>query len=312
MNRAGIKVFAPASIGNVGIGFDLMGIALTHPGDEIIARLAASPGVRITAIKGAKGQLPFEAVRNTAGKAALSLLQYLGKDKEIGIELELHKKMPFGSGLGSSAASAVAGAMAVNELLQRPLEKRDLLRFALAGETIASGSPHADNVAPSLLGGIILVRDHQSLDFVRLPVPPGLFLAVVYPHISIRTQEARAILKREIPLSLHTRQAGNLAAFVAALYRGDLELLARSLDDQLIEPQRAQLIPHFYEAKRAALQAGALGCSISGSGPSIFALCPNSLIAEQAAHAMQTIFTEAKIQSDSYCSRVNMQGAFKY
>ncbi len=312
MSQPGIKVFAPASIGNVGIGFDLMGIALEAPGDEIVARFADRPGVHIAQITGARGQLPTDPERNTAGKAALAVLRHLGRANEIGIELELHKKMPFGSGLGSSAASAVAGAMAVNELLKRPLEKKELLRFALEGEAIASGSKHADNVAPSLLGGIILVRDHESLDFVRLPVPPGLFVAVVYPHITIRTEEARAILKREVPLSLHTRQAGNLAAFVAALYRGDLDLLSRSLDDVLIEPQRARLIPRFYDVKNAALEAGALGCSISGSGPSVFALCANSLIAEEAGKGMQAIFAEAGIESDLFLSRINMEGAFKF
>ncbi len=312
MSQAGIKVFAPASIGNVGIGFDLMGMALERPGDEVVARFAERPGIHLTRITGAQGKLPTDPEKNTAGKAALAVLEHLGLAQEIGIELELHKKMPFGSGLGSSAASAVAGAMAVNELLKRPLEKKELLRFALEGEAIASGCKHADNVAPALLGGIILVRAHEPLDWVRLPVPPGLFATVVYPHLSIRTEAARAILKKEVPLHLHTRQAGNLAAFVAALYRGDLDLLARSLDDAIIEPQRAQLIPRFYEVKQAALHAGALGCSISGSGPSIFALCANSLIAEEVGKAMQAVFAAANIRSDCYCSRIHMEGAYKY
>ncbi len=312
MSQPGIKVFAPASIGNVGIGFDLMGMALEAPGDEIVARFADEPGIHIARITGAGGKLPTDPEKNTAGKAALAVLRHLGLAEKRGIELELYKKMPFGSGLGSSAASAVAGAMAVNELLKRPLEKKALLRFALEGEAIASGSKHADNVAPSLLGGIVLVRDHESPDVIRLPVPPGLFVAVVYPHITIRTEDARALLKPAVPLALHTQQAGNLAAFVAALYRGDLDLLSRCLDDVIIEPQRAPLIPGFYDVKKAALAAGALGCSISGSGPSVFALCANSLIAEEAGKGMQSVFAKAGIESDLFLSRINMKGAFKF
>ena len=184
----GIKVFAPATIANVACGFDILGFAIEQPGDEIIAKLSDKPGVHITRITGDGGKLPYEAAHNTAGVAAQKVLDFLGEKR--GVEMEIHKKMPFGSGLGSSAASAVAGAFIVNELLKHPLEKRQLLPFAVQGEAIASGSVHADNVAPCLLGGMVLVRDNATLDVHRIPSPKGLYVAVVYPHLSILTTRA--------------------------------------------------------------------------------------------------------------------------
>ena len=309
--KSGIKVFAPASVGNVGIGFDCLGLCLDKPGDEIIAKFSDEfSGLRITEITGAKGKLPTDPERNTAGVAALRLLEHLGEQKR-GIEFRLHKKMPFGSGLGSSAASAVAGAMAINELFRRPLEKRALLPFAMAGEEIASGSRHADNVAPSLLGGLILIRDNASLDVHRLPLLRGLQVVVIYPHIEIMTEEARALLSPNVSLADYTQQSANLASFTVAAYTGDLDLMQRSLNDIIIEPQRKKLIPGFDEAKAAALHHGALGCSISGSGPSIFALCQNSLVAENVAGGIQSIFDQRKIQSQRFISGINQEGAVK-
>ena len=307
----GIKVFAPASIGNLACGFDVLGLALEKPGDEVIARFVDSPGLRISKISGAKGKLPYEVEKNTAGKAALSLLEYLG-ESERGIELEIHKKMPIGSGLGSSAASSVAGAMAINGLLKRPLEKRDLLPFIIEGEKVATAEVHADNIAPSLIGGITLVRSHDPLDVHRLPCPPGLHAVVIYPHVEILTKDARSVLKDEVTLSNMVKQSANLGAFVAALYKMDFELISSSLQDLVIEPQRAHLIPHFYDVKNAALEAGALGSSISGSGPSIFALCPNSFVADNVGSAMSKVYSDQKIGFDLFVSPVNHEGAFKY
>ncbi len=304
----GIKVFAPASIGNVGVGFDVLGMALERPGDEVIARKVPTPGVRISKITGHGGKLPYAAEANTAGVAVLRLLEYLGAEQE-GIELEIHKKMPLGSGLGSSAASAVAAVLAVSELLRTGLSKRELLPFACRGEQVASGSFHADNVAPSMLGGIVLVCDGETLDVHRLHVPPGLFVAVAYPHIEVLTRQARAVLKPEVPLRDHVRQSAFLAGFVVGCFTSNLELIGRCLQDILIEPQRAPLIPGFYDVKQAALSAGALGCSISGAGPSVFALCENSLIAENAGLAMQSAFREHNIAADLYLSKVNPEGA---
>lgn len=309
--KTGIKIFAPASVGNLGIGFDCLGLCLEHPGDEIIAKFTDEhEGLRISEITGAQGKLPYEPDRNTAGVAALALLDHLGETKR-GIDFRLHKKMPFGSGLGSSAASAVAGAMAINELFRRPLEKRDLLPFAMAGEELASGGRHADNVAPSLLGGIVLIRDNETLDVHRLPLLRGLQVVVIYPKVEILTRDARGILSDSVPLSSHVRQSANLAAFVVAAYRGDLELMARSLNDVVIEPQRKQLIPGFDEVKQAALEAGAMGCSLSGSGPSIFALCKNTLVAERVAQALEAPFRRRKIRTKRFISAINQEGAIK-
>lgn len=308
--NAGLKVFAPASVANVACGFDVLGFALEKPGDEIIVRFSDKPGLRITAITGAKGKLPFEVEKNTAGFAAQRLLEHLG-ETERGIEMEIHKKMPFGSGLGSSAASAVAGVMAVNELLKRPLQKRELLHFAVLGEQLADGAYHADNVAPSLIGGMILIRNNESLDVHRLPLPAGIFASVVYPHVKILTKDARAVLSDQVSLSKCIQQSGNLAGLVVGLYNGDLDLIGRSLEDVIIEPQRAKLIPHFYQVKEAAMNAGAMGCSISGAGPSIFALSANSLIAENVGVAMEKVFHDAKIPNELFVSPINQEGAIK-
>lgn len=306
--RSGLKVFAPASVANVACGYDLLGFALEKPGDEIIVRFSDTPGLRITKITGTKKKLPLEVEKNTAGYAATKFLEHIGELGK-GIEMEIHKKMPFGSGLGSSAASAVAGVMAVNELFRRPLTKRELLPFAVQGEQIADGSYHADNVAPSLLGGMIFIRDNATLDVHRLPFIRGIHAAVVYPHIEILTKDARDVLSDQVSLQQSIEQNGNLGALIVGFYNSDIELIGRSIKDVIIEPQRAQLIPHFYQVKEAALKEDALGCSISGAGPSIFALCANSLKAEQAGAAMQKVFVDHGIECDLFISKINQQGA---
>ncbi len=308
--NAGIKVFAPATVANVAVGYDILGFALEKPGDEIIAKFSNTPGITITKITGAKGKLPYETEKNTAGFAAQKVLEFLG-DTKTGISLEIHKKMPFGSGLGSSAASAVAGAMAVNELLKKPLTKRELLPFAVLGEQIADGAYHADNVAPSLLGGIIFIRDNESLDVHRLPLPKGLYATVVHPNVQILTKDARDVLREHVSLDQTITQSGNLGGFIIGLYNSDIGLIGRSLQDVIIEPQRAKLIPHFQDIKTAAMNEGALGCSISGAGPSIFALSPNSLIAENVKESMAKIFTDAKIEHQIFISQINQEGAIK-
>lgn len=308
--NAEIKVFAPASVANIAVGYDIMGFALEAPGDEIIVRFAPKPGLQITKITGANGKLPYEAEKNTAGFAALKLLEHLG-ETERGIEMEIHKKMPFGSGLGSSAASAVAGVMAINELLGCPLDKQALLPFAVLGEQIADGAYHADNVAPSLLGGITLIRNNQELDVHQLNVPRGTFATVVHPDVKILTKEARDILSKEVSLEQHILQSGNLAGFIVGLYQSDFDLISRSLQDVIIEPQRARLIPHFDKVKDAVLKTGALGCSISGAGPSIFALSNNRLIAENAAAEMARVFHDYGIENQVYTCPINQEGAIK-
>ncbi len=311
MSTPGIKVFAPASVSNLGCGFDILGLALDKPGDEIIARLTSHNEVRIKSITGDNGRLPRQPDKNTVTIAANALLQHLG-ETGIGIDFEIHKKMPFESGLGSSAASAVAGVVAVNELLRRPLEKRDLLPFAMQGEQHASQAWHADNVAPSLLGGIILIRDNPTLDIHRLPCPRGLYLAVIHPHLQISTAKSRRELPKKVPLVQMVEQTGNLGGLIHGLYQSDFSLISRCLQDVVIEPHRSKDIPHYQSIRDAALHAGALGCLISGSGPSMFALCNNSLIAEECGEAMKRVWTEHRLGHDLYISGIHQEGAMKY
>jgi homoserine kinase len=306
--RNEVHVFAPASVANVACGFDTLGFTIHRPGDEVVARFSRTPGLTISRITGDGGKLPLETEKNTAGVAALGLMKHLGVVQ--GIEIEIHKGIPFGSGLGSSACSAVAGALAVNELMGRPLKKEELLRFAVDGEAIASGGArHADNVAPCLLGGMVLVRSNKDLDTVRIPVPEDLYAAVVLPEMEILTVDARNILRKEIPMQDAVTQWGNLGGMIAGLMLGDYELIGRSLVDVIAEPYRSSLIPHFYEVKQAALNAGALGCSISGAGPAIFALCRGDETAFRAAIAMQNAFRQNHIGAERFISAINTLGA---
>lgn len=304
----GLKVFAPATVANMACGYDILGFAIDKPGDEIFVRKSNSKGLTISKITGDNGKLPKVVEKNTAGVAALKMLEHLGLQDEP-IEMEIRKKMPFGSGLGSSAASAAGAVMAINEYLGRPMEKRDMLSFAVAGEQIADGAWHADNVAPSLLGGITLIRDNATLDVHKIPVPRGMYATVIHPNIEVMTKAARAILSDKVNLPDMIAQAGNVGGLITGLYNSDFDLIGRSLKDYIIEPQRAQLIPHFHAVQSAALEAGVLGCSISGAGPSIFALSINSTFAENAAVAMQRIFSDNKIESQIYISPINLEGA---
>jgi len=311
MAKPGIKVFAPASVANVAVGFDILGFALEQPGDEIIIREGSKPGLVITDIQGAGGKLPYDVQKNTAGYAAYKLLEYLG-ETDRPLEMEIHKKMPFGSGLGSSAASAAGGVFAVSEFLHTGLSKYELLRFAVEGEQIADGAFHADNVGPSLLGGMVLIRDNETLDIKKLHIPHGLYAAVIYPHVEVLTRESRSILTPKVNFKDVIRQQGNLGAFVAGMYTSDFGLISRSLQDLLVEPQRAHLIPYFYEMKEAALAAGALGFSISGAGPSMFALCDNSIKAESVIESASKLYQAKKVSINTYLSRINHEGAIRF
>lgn len=310
MKRSGIKVFAPASISNVAVGFDILGIALEYPGDEVIVSKHDGKGLILSSIHGDGGVLSRDPMKNAASVSAMALLDHLGAS-DMGIQMELFKKMPFASGMGSSAASAVAGVMAINELLGKPLSKRELLPFAMAGEHAVTGNWYTDNVVASMMGGIMLIRDNRMLDIHRLPVPRGLFVTVCHPHIQLITQEVRSILKKEVELDHVIQQTGNLAAFVHSLYQADFGLMRRALKDILIEPQRAPLIPGFYDIQEAAMEAGALGCSISGSGPAIFALSDNSFIAEEAGEQMKRASISKGLECTIYLSQVNQEGSLK-
>lgn len=302
-----VTAFAPATVSNVACGFDVLGFPLESPGDEIDARFAASD-VRIDNIVGDGGRLPRDARRNTAGVAARALLNALGERR--GIVLTIRKGLPLSSGLGGSAASAVAAVVAVDALLQAraPLER--LLACALEGEGLGAAGAHPDNVAPCLYGGFVLVRHPNPPDVVRLPVPAGLTAVVVHPSLEIQTARARALLGTEVPLQAAIRQWANLGAFVHALHRADFALLGRSLEDAIAEPRRAPLIPGFAVIKRAAIDAGALGCSLSGSGPSLFALCEGRQTAVRVAAAMTAaVETEIGGNTQTYISSIASQGA---
>jgi len=301
-----IRVFAPATVSNVACGFDTMGFAIDQPGDEVILRFKNSPGISITKITGDNGKLTYDPSKNTAGAPVISLSKHL--DLKFGIEIEIHKKMPLGSGLGSSAASAVAAAFALNELTEAGLSKKELLPFAIEGEKIASGSVHADNVAPCLYGGFILIRGYNPIDIVEIPVPENLFCTVIHPHIEIKTKEAREILPKEIPLKSAITQWGNAAGLIAGFLKNDFGLISRSLEDVIIEPVRAKLIPFFDKVKKVALDKGALGCSISGSGPSIFALSNSEETAIKIGDAMRKIVSNENLANEIYISKINNAG----
>jgi len=304
----GVTVFAPASVANLAVGYDSLGLCLDGPGDEVSVSFSSEPGVHIAAIHGDHGKLPLIAAKNTAGRAAQALLERLG-DKSIGISLTINKLMPFGSGMGSSSASAVGGAMAVNELLDKPFSKEELLPFTALGEQVADNAWHLDNVAPSLLGGIVLVRDSKTCDVQSLEVPAGLCVCVVHPDLQILTKDSRAVLSDVVPLSTAIKQQANLAGFVIGLYKNDFDLIRRSFVDHMIEPQRAKLIPAFEELKSAVLEQGALGFSISGAGPSVFALCADQAISIRCGDQIQKIWNHHGITSQVYQSGVNLNGA---
>lgn len=306
MRSDSIAVFAPATVANVASGFDVLGFALESPGDTVVLKKIVERRVDILAVEGDEGQLPRDPEKNTASVAARHFLEAIGFP--FGLEVTLRKQMPMSSGLGSSAASSVAAVFAANVLAGSPYTIRELLPFTMKAEEVACGSAHADNVAPALLGGFVLIRSYDPLDVVQLPVPSGLSVAAVHPHTEIKTEDARRILKKELRLSDAVRQWGNLAALVAALYEGDLELLSRSLQDVVAEPRRGLLIPGFVKVKEAAVENGALGCSISGSGPSLFALCASMEKAQKVGTAMEQAFAEVGLDSDVYLSRINETG----
>jgi homoserine kinase len=301
-----VSAFAPATVANLGPGLDVLGLALAEPGDRVTAQLTPGQGVTIAAVTGDGGALPLDPKTNTAGIAAEATLAKAGV--ATGVTLTLHKGMPIGSGLGSSAASAAAAAYAVNILIGSPLRKVELVGPCLAAEAAVAGR-HADNVAPALLGGLILVRSLDPLDLVRLPLPEGLVVAVVTPKMELSTRAARAALPKDVPLASLVRNTAQIAALVSACYSGDLGLLARSLTDAVATPARAPLIPGCAEVIEAALNVGALGSSISGAGPSIFALCRSERSAGEVVQAMVGAFAASGLASGAIVSPADCPGA---
>jgi homoserine kinase len=301
-----IRVFAPASVANVSCGFDILGFALYNPGDEIILKKNNTGKIRIREITGDEGKLPIETEKNSASAVVQRFLKEQGYD--TGVDIFLHKKMPLGSGLGSSAASSVAAAFAINALMDSPLDKMDLLRYAMHGEKVACGTEHADNVAPGLFGGFVLIRSYDPLDVIKIPTPKKLYATVIHPQIEIKTKDAREILKKEIQLKNAIKQWGNVGGLISGLYDSDYELIGRSMEDHIIEPIRSILIPGYQEVKSAGINSGVLGCGISGSGPSVFALSKGKRIAEIAGEKMSEEFKTIGIETDIYVSKINSQG----
>lgn len=299
-----IKIFCPATIANLNCGFDVMGLCLEGIGDEMIIRKVAEKGIKITKITGA--DLPLETDKNVAGVAGLALLNALQSD--CGFEIEIHKKIKAGSGIGSSSASAAGAVFGINELLGNPFTKHQLVDFAMKGEAIASGCEHADNVAPCVLGGFTLVRGYNPLDVIKIPSPDEIYAVVLHPHIEVKTSDSRAVLKPEVSLKNAITQWGNLGGLIAGLYTKDYDLIGRSLNDVIVEPARKHLIPDFDKVKTAALQNGALGSGISGAGPSIFALCKGETIAKTVGRSMSSAYADNGIAFDLHISKVNDEG----
>jgi len=308
-----VTVFAPATVANVGSAFDVLGFAVAAPGDTVTARRSEKPGVTISEIVGDNGVLSRDPHKNTAGVSVLALIKHLEGQglsslATTGIDISLEKGLPIGSGLGSSSASTVAAVVAANEILGAPLSREELLPFAMEGERVACGAAHADNVAPALLGGFVLIRSYDPLDVVHLPTPSNAWVTVLSPHLELKTQDARKVLKRSVSLESAISQWGNVAALVAGIYQNDVRLMGRALEDKIVEPERAQLIPGYAAAKKAALEAGAAGCSISGSGPSLFALTESEAAANTVGTAMRSAFAALEIQSNVYVSQINSTG----
>jgi homoserine kinase len=299
-----IKIFSPATVANLSCGFDVLGLCLDNIGDEMTITKTDTPGVRITKITGA--DLPMETEKNVAGVAALAMLSQWQTD--FGFDIEINKKIRAGSGIGSSAASAAGAVFGINELLGRPFDAKDLVWFGGWGENLASGSYHADNVAPALLGGFTLIRGYEPIDIIRIDGPPELQVVIIHPQIEVKTAAARAILKKEVSLKTAVAQWGNVGGLIAGLYTNDYELIGRSLHDGVAEPYRKKLIPGFDQAKKAALAHGALGAGISGSGPSIFALCKGVESATAVAAAMSHIYDTIGLDYNAYISPINPDG----
>jgi len=299
-----IEIFCPGSVANISCGFDVLGFCLDPIGDIMRVTKTVTPGITIGTITGQ--DLPKDPHKNVASVAAIALLN--AHPSKYGFRIDIEKKIKPGSGIGSSAASAAGAVFAINELMGRPYSRNELVQFAMAGEALASGAAHADNLAPVLLGGFTLVRSNASLDIIKLPSPPELVATVIHPKIELKTIHSRAILKKTIPLDKAVQQWGNLGAFVSALYTNDYALLSRSLKDKVIEPYRAMLIPKFKEVKAAAIKAGALGSGISGSGPSIYALSRGIKIAEEVGVAMKTQFEELELEYEVHISKINNEG----
>jgi homoserine kinase len=298
-----VKIIAPATVANLVCGFDVLGMALNDPEDEMTLSVSDEPGIRIRHTD--EYNLPELAEQNVSGAALFALMEEY--DKPVGFDLIIHKCIMPGSGLGSSAASAAGAVVAANHLLGNIFSKEDLVRFAMNGEKLASGVKHADNISPCIYGGVTLIRSIFPLDIIALDAPP-MFVTVVHPQIEVRTSDSRQILRKEIQLKDAIKQWGNIAGLVAGFMKKDYELIGRSLEDVIVEPVRSILIPGFDEVKMKSKEAGALGGGISGSGPSIFMLSKEESTAKAVEEIMKTIFEKIGIDYKTYVTNINYEG----
>lgn len=293
------SAFAPASIGNVAVGYDVLGCAFPALGDRVRVRRTPKPTeLYIESITGLVTDLPRDPAKNTATVGLHQLIT--DRSLSFGFALEIEKGIPLGSGMGGSAASAVAAIRAASALLEKSLTRVEMFHYALQGEAVASGARHGDNVAPSLYGGLVLTRALDPPDVVRIPVPSGMRCVLVRPHMQIQTRDARRVVPRQVPIGTTIQHAANLAGLVAGCFREDLDLIRRSFRDVLVEPYRAGLIPGFRAVQEAARAAGALGCSIAGAGPSVFAWCPDASAAARVKEAMTEAFADAGLATDAW------------
>jgi homoserine kinase len=306
VNWQRVTAFAPGSVANVAIGFDILGFSVDAVGDSVTLTRTERPGVIISAISGVVDDLPLAAEKNTAGQALLALIQT--RSLPFGFDVHIKKGIPLASGLGGSAASAVAAVVAANAMLEAPLTRIELLKVAMEGEAVASGSRHADNISPSLFGGLVLTVGIDEPRVKQIPVPEQIHAVIVHPHLQVSTKQARAILSRTVNMSDFVWQTANLAGFISGCYTNDLDLIKTSMVDVIIEKQRQVLIPGFTDVRAAALACGALGCSISGAGPTVFALCLEA-DARAVRNAMAQAFAAQGILSDNWIVSVQSGGA---
>ena len=299
-----IKIFSPATVANVACGYDVLGFCLDAVGDEMLIRKVDKKGIRITKIEGF--ELPFKTELNVAGVSALAMYETLQPD--CGFEIEIYKNIKPGSGIGSSAASAVGSVFGMNALLGSPYNKTELTQFAMKGEALASKCEHADNLAPALFGGFTLVKSLSPLEILEIPSPDNLYATIIHPQIEVKTADSRAILPKEVKLQEAIVQWANFGSLIHSLHTNNYQLMKRSLHDAIIEPHRSKLIPFYKEVKQAALNAGALGTNISGSGPSIFSLCKGIETSTLVSEAIEKVYLSTGIKFDIHISKINIEG----
>ena len=301
-----VKVFAPATIGNVSCGFDVLGLCVSHPGDIVSVRLTNESGVSIKKITGDGGKLPLKSDENTASVAVMEYLHSM--DIQIGVEIDIKKGLPLAGGMGASGASAVGALYALNHLLGNPLTPKEMLPFALKAEEVACGSPHADNVAPGLLGGLVLIKNHNPVDIITLPFPDDVSIVLLHPKTMVKTEQARKIIPLNIPLKDAIAQMANIATFVSGVYEKDYSKMAKGITDLIAEPVRKKMIPYFEEVKKISVENGAFGFGISGSGPTMFAFVSDLVAGERIVSKVEGLFIKKGMSIDTYITNVNNVG----